>query len=473
MIAQTHPSCWSHLAYEIGIIALLQSSRDTKKLCLQRFVRLYAYGASFLILVDFLSSLGFSNSRIGLFMTLTLLGDVLISFVLTALTDRLGRRQVLTAGAAAMTISGVVFSFAGSYWALLVASMVGVISPSGNEVGPFRAVEESILAHLTESEKRSDIFAWYTLCGTAGAAVGTLTCGWMVQGMQSVWSRRTAYKAVFVLYAVLGVVKLILAASLSSAVELEPQEAQYEGLVLELEQGLMGSDSDDQDEQTQHSVQPESESRPSPKVNILRRLRDIVPPLSPTSRSVLYRLLFLFTIDSFASGMASPAWLTHFFTTVHSIQPSTLGTLFLITNLLSTFANLVALPIARRLGPLKTMVFTHLPSTVFLAMISFPPATHSGTWAAMAFLALRACTQSMDQAPRQAFIAAAVLPAERTAVLGIVNITKTLAQAGGIGSSGILTGNNLWTVVLGGAGVMKASYDLLLLWMFLRLPQCG
>ena len=85
----------------------------------------------------------------------------------------------------------------------------------------------------------------------------------------------------------------------------------------------------------------------------------------------------------------------------------------------------------------------------------------------MAFLSLRACTQSMDQAPRQAFLAAAVQPEERTAILGIVNIVKTLAQAGGIGTSGVLAGREWWVVMLAGAGLMKATYDLLILWTFL------
>lgn len=140
-----------------------------------------------------------------------------------------------------------------------------------------------------------------------------------------------------------------------------------------------------------------------------------------------------------------------------------------MTNLLATLSNIVALPLARRLGPLKTMVFTHLPSAIFLAMVPIPPAGATGTWLATVFLSLRACTQSMDQAPRQAFLAAAVLPNERTAVLGVVNTLKTLAQAGGIGSAGVLVGKNLWILVFAGAGAMKAGYDLLMLWMFLGL----
>ncbi|OLN89030.1 putative membrane protein [Colletotrichum chlorophyti] len=335
-------SAWlARLADESGFTAIVHSCRDTKVLCLQRFVRLFAYGASFLILVHFLSSLGISDERIGVFMTLTLLGDVVISFLLTAVTDQVGRRKILAAGAALMVMSGLVFSFVGNYWVLVVASIFGVISPSGNEIGPFRAVEESILAQLTEREHRSDIFAWYTLFGTAGAALGTLTCGWVVQALENSdsWTQNEAYRAVFLIYATLGIAKLLLIFGLSSRVEATPPKIDSRNeTAADERQGLLSRNSGDENDEPRHSTD-ERENTPT----------------------------------------------------------------------------------------------------------------------------------SMDQAPRQAFLAAAVLPNERTAVLGVVNIVKTLAQAGGIGSAGFLSGRNLWVVVMTGAGIMKACYDLLMLGMFLGL----
>jgi len=119
----------SRLANELGLFSILESSRDTKLLCAQRFVRLFAYGASTLILAVYLSTLEISDARIGLFMTLTLLGDVVISFGLTLFADGLGRRRTLVAGAALMTASGVVFALVGNYWILVAASIFGVISP--------------------------------------------------------------------------------------------------------------------------------------------------------------------------------------------------------------------------------------------------------------------------------------------------------------------------------------------------------
>ena len=119
----------SKLGEELGVYSILHSSRDTKLLCLQRFTRLFAYGASTLILALYLSSLGSSDARIGLFMTLTLLGDVVISFLLTLVADGLGRRRILVLGAALMSASGVIFAISGNYWILVVASIFGVISP--------------------------------------------------------------------------------------------------------------------------------------------------------------------------------------------------------------------------------------------------------------------------------------------------------------------------------------------------------
>jgi MFS family permease len=355
--------------------------------------------------------------------------------------------------------------------------VVTIDANSGNEIGPFRAVEESILSQLTPKDDRSDVFVYYTMCGTAGAALGTLTSGWLVQLLQNVptWSDAKAYRIIFFLYAALGVVKLVLTLLLSRDVELQRKGPTYHEVIqLEADEDLL-SDTSSNNRNSTLEERPttgelrrpyqQSLSRPT----ILTQIRSLLPHISPKSFSVVFRLVLLFGLDSFASGLASPSWMTYFFTTYHHIPSSTLGTLFFTTNVLATLSNFAALPLARRLGPLKTMTFTHLPSAFFLALIPFPKAGGLGTWLAMAFLSLRACTQSMDQAPRQAFLAAAVKTEERTAILGVVNIVKTLAQAGGIGSSGALAARKLWVVMLGGAGAMKATYDLLILWTFLGL----
>ncbi|KFY81193.1 hypothetical protein V499_00019 [Pseudogymnoascus sp. VKM F-103] len=195
---------------ELGLLSIWNSSRDVKLLCIQRFVRLFAYGATTVVLVLYLSALGISDQQIGVFMTLTLFGDVVISLVLTMFADRVGRKDVLALGAVMMTGSGIAFGLSGNYWVLLTAAIFGVISPNGQEVGPFRAIEESTHAHLTRKEVRADIFAWYTLIGAGGYAFGLLSCGWVVQELKALdgWDDIRAYRITFFAYAVLGLVKL-------------------------------------------------------------------------------------------------------------------------------------------------------------------------------------------------------------------------------------------------------------------------
>jgi MFS family permease len=132
---------------ELGLVSLHHSRQDVKLLCLQRFVRLFAYGASTLVLVLYLQALGISKTRIGLFMTLTLVGDVCISFCLTLVADGLGRKAILALGALLMTGSGVAFAFCENYWVLLGAAIFGVISPRYVRILPFDALldkEDSI-----------------------------------------------------------------------------------------------------------------------------------------------------------------------------------------------------------------------------------------------------------------------------------------------------------------------------------------
>ncbi|KAL8808893.1 MAG: hypothetical protein Q9200_003920 [Gallowayella weberi] len=305
---------------------------------------------------------------------MTLWGDLVIGFFLTLLADGLGRRRILMLGAALMTASGLAFILSDNYWVLVAASIIGVISPSGNEIGPFKAIEESTLSQLSPAEIRRDIFAWYILFGNARTACGMILCGWLVEWLQTLngWSSTRAYRVIFGLYAFLGLLKLGLSMLLSEKCEPEPPKLEY---------------------------QPPwrkagSSSHPS---------------------AILLKLSVLFSIDSFASSLATSTWLTYFFVMKFSLPEGYLGTLFFTSSIIAALSNLVATSISKRIGLLKTKVVTHLPSAIFLALIPLP----STVFPAMTLLVLRTCTQNMDQAPRQAFLAAAVLPSERTAMMGL------------------------------------------------------
>ena len=335
-----------------------------------------------------------------------------------------------------------------------------LIAHSGNEIGPFRAIEESTLAQLTPTNLRSDVFAWYTLLGNAGTACGTIVCGWIVQRLLSMGtSNIRAYRSIFWIYALLGLVKLGLSLMLSEACEPEPKKQERRDH-LELDsveaEGLLSDDENDLE-----STKPKPTH--TPKISVPKVRKSIWPEISPASRSILVKLCLLFAVDSFASGLTPLSWITYFFTRKFLLAEGILGTLFFVTNIISSISNLVASSIAKRIGLVKTMVFTHLPSAIFLALISLP----SNAGLAMTFLILRSCLQNMDQAPRQAFLAAAVLPSERTAVMGGVNVVKTLSQSAGPIVTGWLAGAGKFWIAFLVAGSLKASYDLAMLKLFL------
>lgn len=268
---------------ELGLHHLWRSSINVKLLCLQRFVRLFAYGASTVILVSYLRALGISDSETGLFMTLTLAGDILISLGLTLVADRLGRRKILALGALLMAASGVVFSLTSNYWILLAAAVFGVINPSGNEIGPFRAVEESTLAHLTKPDERTSIFTWYIMSGTAGTALGLITSGWATTLLaKHGWLPVETYRVVFVAYAVLGIVKFILSLLLGKQCEMDRPPAQTQSSETE---PLLNGDA------------PKADDKPSKFA--------MLPGLSRESTVILVQLCMLFALDNFASGLAT------------------------------------------------------------------------------------------------------------------------------------------------------------------------
>lgn len=441
----------SKIYSEVGLNAYRESSRDVKILCLQRFVRLVAYGMSTLILVFYLVDLGVTVLQTGLFMTLTLAGDVVLSLVLTVIADQVGRRRLLAFGSLLMAASGVIFALSSNYWTLLFASVFGVISPSGNEVGPFKAIEESIISQLTASDERSSMLAWYTLHGTAGVALGTISCGWTVRILQSHygWKPVATYRLIYVAYAGFGVLKLLLCIMLSPTCEVEVIAERIES---DEQRPLLAADL-----ATPHETSLIHGASQKQKGN------GILPTYSPETRLLLLKLGFIFSLDSLGSGLAPPSWLIYFFHTKFGFRESKLGNLFFVTNILSSASNLASSSLARRIGLIKTMIFTNAPAAVALAFIPIPS---NGVIAAI-LLIFRSSIKSMDQAPGQAFLAAAVLPSERTSVMGIMNVVKTTSQAVGPVVTGKLAGSGKFWVAFVLAGSLKLLYDVLLLGMFL------
>src|SRR6266516_5083894 len=159
--------------------------RDVWLLFATRVVRLFAYGFVSVILVLYLAEIGLSEERIGLLLTMTLVGDTVISLGITTKADRTGRKRMLVAGALLMVLGGAVFAATQNFVPLLLAATVGVISPSGNEVGPFLPIEQAALAQTVTAGQRTRVIAWYQLAGSFATAAGSLGCGVVVQLLQS------------------------------------------------------------------------------------------------------------------------------------------------------------------------------------------------------------------------------------------------------------------------------------------------
>ncbi|KAF2471269.1 para-aminobenzoate synthase [Lindgomyces ingoldianus] len=352
-----------------------------------------------------------------------------------------------------MAVSGVVFAITSNYIALLIAAILGVISPSGNEIGPFRAVEESTLAHLVPQSGRPDVFAWYVVLAALGTSTGLAVGGIAVERFQAIegWTDVDAYRKIFWIYIAVGCLKAIMTILLSG--RCEPARTQTE------EQRVPRMQSHEREPLLNGHESPPHSSTTS--VQTPKRGNHFTK-ISKPSRRVLLKLCSLFFFDSLGSGMVPFSLVNLYMERKFHLPKSKLGAIMSATWLISTIGNIFASSLAKRIGLIQAMVVTHLPSSIFLALLPVPR-TLSLT---ICLLVARACLNSMDQAPRSAFLSVVVLPEERTAVMGIVNILKTLSQSGGPAITGLLAGQDHFWVAFVCAGSMKAAYDLGLLACF-------
>ena len=440
----------SFLTY-FGIASVYHTGRDAWLVILARSCRMFAYGATSLIIALFFSSLNFSDSRIGLFMTLTLCGDVLLSLFLTLVADRVGRRRVLSVGASLMILSGAVFTLSDNFWILLLAAVLGVISATGGDFGPFRAIEESTLSHLTTPKTRSDVLSWYVAISSLGSAAGTEFSGRAVDYLQKRdgWAITDAYHAMFGLYIAMGIMSLIFTVSMSEKCELTETNPETEA-----SERLLDENEGDQDLDPAPSQKPE----PSPKKSLFAQI-------SSDTRWVMYKLWFLLTVDSLADGMVSLSLTYYYMDRKFHLSKSTLGDITSISQFLSSVSTVFAGPLARQLGLINTMVFTHLPSSAAVLLFPLP----QSLFLTITLFFLRTGLNNMDQAPRAAFISAVVRPDERTAVMGITGTLRTLASTIGPSFTGLLADKGRFWIAFVVAGALRICYDLGLFAMFVNM----
>jgi MFS family permease len=395
------------------LAANLQSlGADGRLLFVTRAARMFSYGFLSVVLVLYLAALGFSEGRIGLLLTLTLVGDTLISLAITLHADRLGRKRMLLLGAALMVAAGVPFALSGDFTVLVLAATFGVISPSGNEVGPFLAIEQAALSQVLPEDRRTGVFAWYHLTGAFATAAGALAGGWTAQALQSAGVAPAAsYRVLVFAYAAVGVLLAALFLRMSRAVEAPPAAATAGRL------GLHGS------------------------------------------KGVVLKLSALFSLDAFAGGFVIQSLVAYWFQQRYGVAPGTLGSIFFAANLLAGLSALYAVRLAKRIGLVRTMVYTHIPSNLLLILVPLMP----NLPLAVAMLLLRFSISQMDVPTRQAYTMAVVAPDERSAAAGVTGIARTTGAA----LSPMLAGPFLAVPALSGAlfilaGGLKILYDLLL-----------
>lgn len=404
---------------------LRKLNRDAWLLFATRFIRLSAYGALSVVLVFYLVSLGFSETQTGLLLTATLIGDTVVSLCLTTRADRIGRRRMLIVGAMLMAAAGVAFASARIFWVLVVAGTIGVISPSGNEVGPFLAIEQAALAHVVGDSDRTEVFAWYTLTGAVATALGALTGGVLAHLLQETGMALVgSYRAVLAVYAVAGVLLAVFFAQVSAAVE------------------------------------------PSLSKRLLVAERPAALDGIGHSRRIVWRLSSLFALDAFGGGFVVQSFAAYWFYLRFGVNPETLGLLFFAANILAGLSALLASRLAARFGLLNTMVATHLPSNILLILVPLMPTLPM----AALILLVRFSISQMDVPTRQSYVMAVVKPAERSAAAGITGVARTIGAAISPLFVGMLFARpHLVNVPFYIAGTLKTLYDVLLYADFRRL----
>jgi MFS family permease len=396
-----------------------EASHDATVLVRARAVRAFGDGYVAILLPVYLTTLDYSSFAVGAIATSSLVGSALLTLLVGLVAYRMKRRSVLIYATLLMAFTGIAFSAFEQFWPLLLVAFVGTLNPSGGDVSVFLPVEQSLLPQTVPARKRTAVFARYGLVGTLVGAVGALA-----SGMPELLSERVdielqmAIKGMFLLYALLGAVAFLIYRSLSPQLE--------------------------------------------PKTTGVRA------PLGQ-SKTTVYKLAALFSLDSFGGGFVIQALLALYLFERFELSVATTGLIFFWTNLLAAFSILASAWLAERIGLIETMVFTHIPAQIALMLVPFMPSV----WLALALLLIRALFSHMDIAPRNSYVMAVVSPEERPAAASVTSVPRSLAAAGSPLLAGYLFSLSAfgWPLLIGGG--LKLVYNGLLLGTFrnVRPPE--
>jgi MFS family permease len=396
-----------------------EATPDAGVLLQARAVRAFGDGFVSVLLPLHLTTLGFNGFQIGAVATATLLGSAALTLVVGLVAYRLGRQLLLLRASLLMIATGLGFAFVHDFWPLMVVAFVGTLNPSSGDVSVFLPTEQALLPQTVSDRQRTALFARYSLVGSLVAATGALTAGLPeLVAEKTGLSLTQALDGMFLLYAVLGLVALLLYRGLSPAIE------------------------------------PDTKTAPAPLT---------------TSKGIVAKLAVLFSLDSFGGGFVVQSLLALWLFQRFEVSIATAGAIFFWTGVLSAFSALAAVRIASRIGLLNTAVFTHLPANFFLVLTPFMPTVEL----AVVCLLLRSALSQMDVPVRNSYVMAVVSPAERPAAASVTAVPRSLAAALSPLLSGWLLTLSVfgWPLVIG--GVLKGIYDVLFLLMFkaVRPPE--
>jgi MFS family permease len=391
------------------------TSADALRVLAARGVRAFGDGFVALLLPIYLVELGFSPLAIGAIVTSTLIGTALLTLWVGWVANRYSRRLLLFAAALLMAATGAGFAMLTDFWPLLVIAFVGTMNPTSGDASIFVPLEQTVLTQTIAARQRTALFARYSVIGSCATALGVLAAA--VPDLVTAWTgctRPAAMQLMFGLYAVLGLLALVLYRPLSPAVEIADE---------------------------------------APKA-----------PLQQ-SKMLVYGMAALFGMDSFGTGFLVQSLLALWLYQAFQVSVTTTATILFWTGICSAISYLVAVPIAERIGLIKTMVFTHLPSNILLVLVPFAP--NLGT--AIGLLLARSALSQMDVPTRASYVMAVVAPEERPAAASITAVPKTFAWAAGSMISGYLLTLSAfgWPLLIG--GVIKGIYDILLLIKFQKV----
>ncbi|CAB4881158.1 unannotated protein [freshwater metagenome] len=394
-------------------------STDGIRLTATRGIRGFVDGTVSVVLGAYLKLLGYSNFRVGVVVTMMLLGSAALTLLTGLYGHRFTRRVILLCGSGLMFVTGLTFATTTVFLVLVLVGTLGTMNPSSGDVSVFLPIEQSLLPATVPDTERTAMFARYAFIGSFCGALGSLAAGlpdWIVH--HSSLDRATALRGVFAVYAVAGIATFYVYSALSPAIELV---------------GL---------------------HRPE--------------PLGP-SRRMVYKLAIVFSIDALGGGFVVQSLLALWLYERFDLSVTVAGALLFWTGVCSAFSAFVSARIARRIGLIRTMVFTHLPAQLFLISAALVP----NLGLAVACLVARSLLSAMDVPARTSYVMAVVLPAERAAAASVTNVPRSLASALPPLAAGWMLDHSTfgWPLII--AGCLKATYDLLLLGMFrnIRPPE--